>query len=277
MVIAPEQIMNDFARTARAYQVQEPATVLVYFYEGNDIEDNVLYLDRHFVGAHDRRHVLEPGHLDRFLAERASLISPLGGLRYNAPFVYFLVQLVRNLSLSGDAYSLEHRETTKDAPVVALIAGQATEIRLSLQSPVLASDEQLREGSFVFERSLHYLQRRFAGSAIHVVYIASPISTYDVLSPRLEMRTPEGVQTVEVRRVFERSDDLCRRIERAAASARVGFLDTRPVMRKRAQQELVHGLKDTSHYNQAGYEKLGEIVAAYLSGNPPQSVSCAAA
>ena len=49
--------------------LEAPQTVLVYFYEGNDLWNNLRYLRLHFDDHYDRESVLEDEYFDAFLQD----------------------------------------------------------------------------------------------------------------------------------------------------------------------------------------------------------------
>ena len=67
--------------------------------------------------------------------------------------------------------------------------------------------------------------------------------------------------------IYANSQKICERIRAITLAQSVGFMDTRPALRAAAAVQALHGPRDWSHFNEAGYRVLGKLVADYL-GRP---------
>ena len=64
--------------------------------------------------------------------------------------------------------------------------------------------------------------------------------------------------------VARNSDLICRLVREASLRNGAGFIDARRALRKAAWSRLIHGPRDWTHLNEAGYRTLGALVAARL-------------
>jgi len=257
------------------YAVTPPRVILVYFYAGNDFNDNLQDLGLRFHPNFPGRDVRDQEVFGRFMAtivlgrdeswakaeQGLSLIDKL----------FFLRTLAR---LSEDAWeslaSFPNRPARR--PRAARVpAGQTNRVMLigervavpdGLQSPGLELDDaEMALATYVFEEALRYLQRSFATSTVRVVYVPSPLECYEIASPEVDIDRYEG------RRARYRVEELeCRHrlavtaIRRATEANGLVFLDATPHLRSASRSELVHGPKDWKHFNRSGYEALARAV-----------------
>jgi len=60
---------------------------------------------------------------------------------------------------------------------------------------------------------------------------------------------------------------ICERLRDLAGRHGQSFIDARPALREAASRGIIHGPLDWKHFNRVGYTRLGERVAAALSGD----------
>ena len=170
---------------------------------------------------------------------------------------------------------------------VALINGKKTPIPMHLQAPPLfgfkESDrilgkklqltyEQLKEfyiteeeyklGLYVFEQALAALIEFFPQTEIKVVFNPSPLSSYQIVSPKVSFRGyMQKRSLVDTVKIKKRHAKLCEAIRGISLVRKVSFLNTTKSLRKAASQEFMHGPADWDHFNKAGYEALSTDIA----------------
>ncbi len=66
-------------------------------------------------------------------------------------------------------------------------------------------------------------------------------------------------------RVAANSDLLCGLVREVAARQGTGFLGARPALRAAAAAQPIHGPIDWRHFNHAGYEVFGALLARRLA------------
>jgi hypothetical protein len=127
---------------------------------------------------------------------------------------------------------------------------------------------------FVLEESMRYAIRFFKEATFLLVYIPSPLVSYDLETAGVKVAPPDGTGRIySVSEIHRMSDELCHQVALVASRQGATFLDLRPYVRLRAKEHPVHGPNDWHHFNRLGYEALGSAVADSLrrTGSLPPS------
>jgi hypothetical protein len=286
-----------YAKTAWYLRLPPPHVAVIYFYEGNDLNDNMRFLARR-VPRLDEDDL--SARIDRALAAYPSSFPAPAAWSLHLPLFRFLQNVAdrrfNDLTSRGPAATpaggagVAHAAQANPAspdPVagvvpkpesnVAEVNGQTIELPTALQSPGLElTDQELRLGALVFERSLAFLRRLLADTPILVVYLPSPLASYRLLSPHVSIQRyllDSAVGPYPTERVAEYSNAICSLIRKATVGQHAGFFDFRPVIRAAGIRELMHGPLDFKHFNKKGMELLGEAVAERTS-RPLDQESC---
>jgi hypothetical protein len=242
------------------FAVPEPGLVILYFYEGNDLDDTLAEYGRY----------ASPGP-DPF-----AFLPSLG----KAPSCSALDDLVLATALRRRVGAWLHPD--RDAPVeepvanvdrgestanVVRIAGLRKVLPLHLQGPSLGlSAAEVDLALDAVERAL------VANGALHpdtprlLVYLPSPLGSYPLLSREVDVQLyrPGDPRRFPSAAVAARSDLISNRVRAACARTGVAFLDARPALRAVAERELIHGPRDFKHYNERGYRELAKAIVAVL-------------
>jgi hypothetical protein len=157
--------------------------------------------------------------------------------------------------------------TTRTRINLVVTGGREVDIPDGLQSPALElSEDEIRIAMFTFQSALKYLKEALPETRILVVYLPSPLASYEISSATVSVQTYEGRSPLyPSSKVGQRSDEICGRAADAAAELGVQFLDSRPFVRQTASRVFVHGPQDWKHFNRNGYEALARAVLAGLS------------
>lgn len=258
--------------------IEAPKRFLVYFYEGNDIDDNVKLLQHRIRPAGDEL----PPAIDAFLDHDYGSVSFWRCHGHLGDTVWKIIQFHIRFGLHPDL-------TYNVGPVPpinrVIIGGVPTNAR-ELNVPSLAlTDAQMDAGFVVYQRSLAWLRRRYPQIPVTVVYIPSPSAVYRFAGPDVvaeEIYDPAEPQrpghphlssgrAFPVSAVYANSQKICERIRAMSLAQSAGFIDTRPAMRAAAAQQALHGPRDWNHFNEAGYRLLGKLVAADATAQPADS------
>ena len=268
MVLLPARVMG--ASECFIFpQLEPPSSIVVYFYEGNDIQDNQLFV-RKVQGAYG---VTDAGAIDRFLTAHYARFEFWRCHLYLADIAARLGKfLYRYYGSHGVRALTGFTGTAAFAANSIVVDGQTIGVPVALEGPALElNDEDIDRAIPVFARSLAWLKRRFSRVPITVVYIPSPLAIYRPATTRatyVVQPADENVSaTTSVERIVPRSDQICELVRKASVSVGVGFLDTRPMLRAKAQHQLLHGPLDWGHFNEQGYRALGEFVASTVYAN----------
>lgn len=249
-------------RTLRhRYPIQDPKWILAYFYEGNDLSENLRELDeRRYHGA------LVADDFDQFLE-----VDVLSKEKYEidtARFlgIRFLARLLRGVgddSADGvRVWGSDLRNTARganrarigDSDVLIPLANQA--------APVDIVGPEFERALLVFRLSLEFMARQFPSARIQVVYIPAPLSIYDLGDHLVVESNAGGSIAVSRRDALLASDRVAERIRAICTEEDIPFVDTRARLRVVARQEPLHGPLDWRHFNRRGYEELtGAILA----------------
>lgn len=258
--------------------IEMPKRFVVYFYEGNDIDDNFKLL-QHRIRPADAD--LQPD-IDAFLDRDYGSPSFWRCHGHLGDTVWKIIQFHVRFGLHPDlTYNVG-----PVPPINRLMIGGAPTNARELNVPSLAlSDAQMEAGFVVYQRSLAWLRRRYPQIPITVVYIPSPSAIYRYAVPNVvsaEIYDPSEPQqpgrphlssgrAFPASAVYANSQKICERIRALSLAQSVGFIDTRPAARAAAMTQALHGPRDWNHYNEAGYRLLGELVAARFAENSADS------
>jgi lysophospholipase L1-like esterase len=257
----------------RRVGLSDPSDVLVYFYEGNDLNDDLRLARRYFELERRGLDGFSEADLDACIRRRAS-----AGFWSGLPGTLFVPYLLTNVlgnkaqgGTTGETKS-ELRLSEKPFPAPpevnvfragkwhAHLPGEGRGPALDLTEPETEFALRLLAGS------LRWTRKRFEGARFALVYIPSPMACYEFSSPSVSVRSYEGRDSVyPARAAVPRSDELRSRVQRIAEACGFGWIDTTPRVREAARADLLHGPKDFGHFNRAGYTLLGEILAEGLS------------
>ena len=117
-------------------------------------------------------------------------------------------------------------------------------------------------GIYVFERALAALVEFFPQTEIKVVFIPSPLSSYQVTSPKVSYRGMVGNKgLIETAIIKKRHVKICEAIKTISLAHGASFLNTTKSLRRGASQEFIPGPVDWDHFNKAGYEALSTDIA----------------
>jgi hypothetical protein len=258
LVRQPEHILAG-SRCLMFPTIEEPDRIFAYFYEGNDIQDNLAFGRKvaQAVGRSDRDAI--DAYLSDVYGSFAAWRCHLHLFDVAARMARFFYQYY---VVGVDPFGYKHTpggnrllvgEDTIDAP--APLDGPALEF----------SDEEIGAGMMVFDRSLAWLRARFPDVPITVVYIPSILSIYHLTGPRyryaIQPRDEGKSDWATAAQIARNTDLICNLVRSASARHRAGFFDARPGLREAAATRLLHGPIDWEHFNEQGYRTLGALLA----------------
>jgi hypothetical protein len=244
-------------------QVEPPRQILVYFYEGNDLDENG-YIVRLVAaeGALTRETVARYVEAHYGAPPRLRCFSDLGETMFK--MAHFLIT---------NAESFE--TLRKPSAHNKVLAGGAAQAAPALQKPPVEMEPVALDASFtVFDVSLEWLRRNFS-APVTVVYLPSPAAIYRHADPSVDVYTHwplNDVQLIAARDIDAASQRTCERIRALALARGARFLDMRPALRAAAASAVIHGPQDWNHFNAAGYRVLGETLAGSLDGASTECV-----
>ena len=246
--------------------IEDPRRILAYFYEGNDIEENLTF--RHKVAAAYGRD--DTGAIDKYLAEEYGRFASWRCHFYLGDNISRMVRFLNE-------YYVKHTDpfSTSETNRNTFLIAEAEEAAPSVLGPALAVEPRgMADALLVFDRSLAWLRQRFPQATTEVVYIPSPLSTYRLATSRAAYLSIDDTgyhnRETAAARVAENSDLLCSRTREIAIAHTMGFIDARPALRAAAAIRAIHGPIDWLHLNHAGYQALGDFLTRRLPDVGPK-------
>jgi hypothetical protein len=238
--------------------LKAPRRIFAYFYEGNDIQDNLRFASK----VAQRFGSSSGGAIDAYLSDQYAdfpkwnchrYLFDVAGRMGRFFHLYYVARVDPFFKPVSHGRGIVVGEDKIDPPVV--MEGPALEL----------SDESIRAGMTVFDRSLAWLRTSFPNVPVTVVHVPAALSIYRLndtsyrysIEPRDEGRSGWA----SAAQIGRNSDFLCDEVRVASLRHGVGFLDTRPVLRQVAATRLLHGPIDWTHFNAQGYQVLGTALA----------------
>jgi hypothetical protein len=271
------------SKTAWYLRLPPPHVAVVYFYEGNDLNNNMRFLEQQ-AARPEAADAVE--RIDRALAAYPPRLFAPAGWALHLPLLRFLSRVARRVYAEQTASQSPEtsdpdgavRAAETDPPNTVEVAGRPMRLPANLQSPAMElTGQEVEQAVLVYDRSLAFLRKLLPGVPVLVVYVPSPLSSYRLLGPDVSIQPYlKGRATrYPIQRVAEDSDRMCVMIRAATAEQGAGFLDLRPAIRAAGVADLVHGPRDFKHFNRRGMEVLGQAVAARIE-RPLAPESCSA-
>ena len=257
------------------YHLPRPGTLLLYFYEGNDLDDNIFRVNKNFPPFADMASIRDPEVFQRFLAYMVQRGQSPAPFLNNFIFARFLgkaiVYTVKDWvepawdSLMGDEPTPAANESELPRNT-AIISGERVELAPYMQSPALdLTDEQTDLGLYVFGQCARYVRDYFPDADVRVVYIPSPLSCYELAGDQVTIQSYNSDQLVHaVAEVRAKSDGIANEAQRITKDLGLGWIDPRAELRAAAATAPIHGPNDWKHLNRRGYTALGDAIARRL-------------
>ena len=268
---------SEWVNAGARLHLDPPRDALIYFYEGNDLDDNLKDLRLRYAPHYDPAHLRDRAYFRSFVDEVAIGSSPLHlEAVHHRPWddLLFVRGLPRLISFSFRHWAGgQDREKRWPPGRVnrARVDGRETALPDDLQAPALELDaDEIDRALWVFEESLARLRDAWAGTRLCVVYVPSPLASYELVSQEVSIQSYEGRGSeYPAALVTQRSDAIAKRIAEIARAEGVGFVDARPLLREASARALVHGPRDWEHFNRRGYEALARAALQALGVSAP--------
>lgn len=288
----------EFFKRTRFYGFEEPEKILAFFYEGNDLDDNVIELKERYDGRFEAGRFDDPEYFRGFIDQVVRKEHPLArrtadfGWTDNLLFLDFILEFTKK-SLSwlfvqrrwanrrptharpdarpmGEGAEDEDQAAKPDktSPEVnrARVGGKIVSLPEGLQSPGLELDAgEIARGVLVFEHSIRYLKSYFPKAEMTVVYIPSPLTCYELVSEKVSIETRQNRSPIrDAKLVPPASDGIEAAVRAASMRAGCGYVDAREVLRRAGGKRIIHGPWDWYHFNRHGYKALADRITAEL-------------
>jgi len=258
VVLNPIHYYNYINKT-HFFEIKSPRQMIIYLYEGNDLNDTIIFLDRRFREHYDMKRIYDPDYFRKFLDDITYSSKHLRlNLKDNLLFADFLRTMIRdfNKNYMGLWDWVDYGKNK------VFIAGEEVLVPDPLQSPALElTEEELKLVIYIFEQCLLYLRDYFPDTSISVVYLPSNLSIYDIASEKVRIETYHDRENIYPKeRIQERSDQIYQMVAAMLDKHDFKYVDARPKLREAAKNKLVHGAIDWWHLNKEGQHVLAEVV-----------------
>jgi len=277
LVAAPIGALMYLNALRRFEPLAPPATALLYFYEGNDLNDNLRDLRSRSSGGFDRAKLYDRTYFQQFL--KTAVVEPSPLVRDARTITWrdrLLVMRFMGATIGGligpGANDGDEGNPIHPPPGQAVnrarVAGAISKLPDLLQGPALElSADEIRQSIWVFRQAAFFMKQQWPSTTFVVVYVPSPLSCYQLDGERVSAQSYEGRGTVfRAEAVDASSDRIAADIRRASEELGVRFVDARPELRKTAAEIFIHGPMDWKHFNRLGYDALVRAIRPAAKG-----------
>jgi hypothetical protein len=244
--------------------IDVPSRIVAYFYEGNDLEDNLGFA-RKVQAAQGRT---DAPAIDAYLRDDYGTFAAWRCRLYLADTIGRMIKFAYQWRWAHYDNIFRPRPLGPVGPGTNQleIAGQVMGAPVPLSGPALElSDDEIALGTLVLDRSLAWLRNRFPAVPVTMVYVPSPLSVYRVGSPVIYLLDHNTSGTAPAAAVGRNSNRICKLVLEAALRHGADMLNARPQLRALAEKSAIHGPRDWGHFNETGYRALGQMVARHLA------------
>jgi len=265
--------------SVKDYHLSLPKYFLIFFYEGNDIFDNLALVKDFQATGKGTGDKIKLARFKDFLDAKFKEAQNGNFERSfwkNMLFTRSILRGVSNLVEEWTASSKKLRIYPKTPNNIALIDAKNVPLQTHLQAPPLfglrsfekktgLTNESLKGAVYVFEQSLARLAAFFPQSEIKIVFIPSPLSSYKMTSSHVVYRGYMGwINMAETTVIEKKHVELCETIKEIASAHNTPFINTTKSLRKASSMEIIHGPSDWDHFNKRGYQVLSDDLAEVL-------------
>ncbi len=232
--------------------LEAPRQMLVYFYEGNDLDENGYVANVSAAGGPVTREKIE-----RYIERQYAM--PLRW-RCFTDLAETTFKMAHFAATNTESFETLRKPSANNK----VLAGATAVAAPALQKPPVEIATWIDAPLTVFDVSLAWLRRTYPATDITVVYIASPAALYRHAEALVDVYTRwplNEVRPVPESEIDEASQRTCGQIRAMTLANGARFIDTRPALRAAAKAAPIHGPQDWNHFNDEGYRVLGEMLA----------------
>lgn len=263
--------------------LEHPRHILVVFYEGNDLINNLHEIEqRGFDITLPTEKNNNKGIEQVILKESEKLRNSWSVVDHSASWNLFSGLIESYLNKYKPP---EKQNNTVSVPIsennssqnsveenIALINGNRVSLGYCEGPALHLNDDEINLSMEIARQSLTYLRKHFPKSKIDLLYLSSSLSIYNFIDCALRP-APLKIKAETRNDVFDPADaskkNIWLRSEFASLSNSLGFgfIDTTPYLKEKARLHLLHGPRDPIHLNRKGYEFFSEAIMKQLETN----------
>ena len=169
---------------ARGFDLKPPKTILVLFYEGNDLNNSLQFIRENYEGGEDIEELLQSDKFNQWLNHQfqKSIDETDSGLETNFLFTKFLINSVKNIFLekSKKEEGFQHIIFPAKPITQAIVNGKMVPLPVHLQAPPTFRfslfdknkghvEERSKVGYYIFERATKKMKGLFPESDINII------------------------------------------------------------------------------------------------------------
>ena len=275
---------------------------MIFFYEGNDIYENIQFLrDSLLETEKEQAERIELKKIQDFLnAEFEKVLNRQfdNSIWKNMLFTRSILHGTSNLAEEWGLLNkqpknkgLYNKVMPEGKGAFALIDGKKVQLNLAmmngkktglpthLQAPpqfaftkvekkLGITNKSIELSAYTFNESLARLASFFPLSKIKIIYIPSPISSYNIVSSHIHFRwgLMQDIHVGKTTVAEENHIKLCKTIKRFAEFQGFSFINTTKSLRQATLSHFIHGPVDWDHFNKHGYQVLSdELIGLFIN------------
>ena len=261
-------------------ELAEPKIILLFFYEGNDLINNLHEIEqrgfditrisndkaKEEIGILLKAEALKIDNHWSWFDHLASW-NLFSGLHEN--YLRRFTTTVpddhpTNIDHAKDPEE-DNGDQNKSTENIALIDGKEIDLGYSEGPALLLTDQEVSLSMEVFHQSLVFMKKTFPSSKIAVVYLPSSLSIYQIESQHLRpaplfLKGDERNHAFPPLKATENSLKLRNLVGNITNSHGLRFIDPTEFLQDRATRILLHGPRDPIHFNREGYTAFTEAI-----------------
>ena len=263
--------------------VEYPRHILVVFYEGNDLINNLHEIEQR--GFNISLPLAEDSKTEInqiIVKESEKLRSSWSVLDHSASWNIFVgltdnylhedkatEEQTTSVSVKIPNYNPQEESVEEN---VALISGNRVSLGYCEGPALHLSVEEINLALETAKESLAFLRKCFSKSKIDLLYLPSSLSIYEFKNCALRP-APLKIKGEIRNEVFypadasKKNEWLRLELSSLSNSLGLGFIDTTPFLKEKARLHLLHGPRDPIHLNRKGYEFFSEAIIQQLETN----------
>jgi len=254
LVVKPTETMQNI-NSYYLYNLKQPNVILVYFYEGNDLDNNLIEV----FGNLDSINSLNEKQIEGKVKDKVNYEFDHKKNKLGFPLLNYITKRITGLFIknSEDFESFDLGNINK-----IFLNNTVVRIPDRLQSPALELTKKETDTSvLILRNSLLHLKKTFPESEIYLVYLPSPLSLYNFASESISFQSYHKRKRLEKSaNVYERSNLIFDKVNDIITELNITVIDPRQELRLTASEKLIHGPREWKHFNKLGYSVLSEVI-----------------
>lgn len=255
-------------------QLNEPEIVLLFFYEGNDLINNLHEIEQRGFDITRNSDGLGKNEMQVLLeSEFEKLIDDWSWTDHFATWNLFsglyknYSRRFKTTSHEFDSTSIDNQKDQKDVTDyssvneenIALINNKEVYLGYSEGPALLLTHQELSLAMEVLHQSLIFIKKNLPTSRIAVVYLPSSLSLYrfetgNLRPAPLSLKGEKRDRLFSPAKATENNLILRKKLGEITSSLQIEFIDPTNCLKDFAKKILLHGPRDPIHFNQKGYE-----------------------